>query len=307
MTMQFGDIAATTAAAGAITGEEILALRRVVWADGAISEGEAQAILDINTGITQPSREWTDFLVEALSVWLVDEQDPRGYIDERQAHWLIDHFSGEGQPATAADIELLANCLEKAASAPVVLEQFVLGQIEQALVRRAAPGGVTSDEIKLLRRIIFASGSEHTVGVSQAEAELLFRIKDATLERDNAPEWQALFVQGVANFLQGYSPAERPDRARETELEAFMNRPEPGLFGFLSRMGPSHLRDGGARDLAQLKKLGMREHLFADQAADAALDAQVTPPENIWLQAEIDGDGKVDAFEQALLEFLKQG
>ena len=303
MSMQFSQFAA--AADGTITSDDVLALRRLVWSDGAISADEAHAIIAINARVTAPSRAWSDFLVEALGVWLVDEQEPRGYVDEAQGRWLVATFAREDHPATSADIELLVHVLERAVKVPAELESFVLAQIEAAIRARPAPAGVSDDDVRALRRIVFAAGGEHTDGVSQGEAELLFRIKDAMLGRDNVAGWQQLFVQGVGNFLQGYSLAKPLDRAREAELDAFMNRREPGLFGFLGAMA------GGIRQapaaLGEMEQMGWHEHLFTDEARAAAVAAEVTPEEGDWLKRAIDADGVTDAYEQALLDFIRQG
>jgi hypothetical protein len=44
-----------------------------------------------------------------------------------------------------------------------------------------------------------------------------------------------------------------------------------------------------------------------DIAGEAAREHAVTDAENLWLNARIDADDKVDALEEALLRFLKEG
>jgi hypothetical protein len=303
MTMQFSDFASAVAASGTISAEDVLELRRIVWPDGVVSQDEAQAIVQINAGIQTDCPEWNAFFVEALSVWLVDEQEPRGYIDDKQAQWLIDQFAREGRPATAAEIDLLTHVLEKAVSAPLALEAFVLAQIEAAIIARAAPAGIAAKDVDQLRRIIFAPGSDHTDGVSQAEAEMLFRLKDAMLDRDNVPEWQRLFVQGVGNFLQGFSPAAPLDRAREAELEAFMAERETGV-AFLKRM--VRMKPQTYWQILKAASSGKDEdeHLFADEAVQAEIASHITPAHEGWLNDAIAHDGREDDYEKALREFL---
>ncbi len=78
MSMHFRDIAVQAAADGAISSDEILALRRAGWADGRILPEEADAIFAINDKVSAPSGEWTDFFVEALSEFVVNGSEPKG-------------------------------------------------------------------------------------------------------------------------------------------------------------------------------------------------------------------------------------
>ena len=333
MTMPLPQLAAVAAAAGMISPDELLALRQSVWADGRITPDEAEAIFAINQKLTAPARDWVDFFVEALSVWLVDQQQPEGYVDAAQARWLIDRIDAEGRPATLAELELLAKVLERAVSTPAALRDYAVLAIEHAVLHGfgptrdgapTAPGRITAAEVLLLRRLIFASGDDRPASVSQREAEMLFRIKDATLGGDNAPEWQALFVKGVADYLQGFGGFSAPDRACAAELDAFMNRNKPGLLGVLGRMmdpgatavlpdlRAEHLgRDpdkDGWRIVRRLLNRGVDddEMLGHDLESAARRSVEVTPQENAWLHAEIDADGQLDRLEQALLDFLTQ-
>ena len=51
----------------------------------------------------------------------------------------------------------------------------------------------------LIRRYLFAAGGDGNVAVTRREAELLFDINDALPDGPEAPEWTALFVQGIVN------------------------------------------------------------------------------------------------------------
>lgn len=299
MTMPFADFAAR----GSIAADEVLMLRRAVWADGAISLDEAEALIALNARINQPSPEWRDFFVEALTVLLTEQAEPRGYISSDQADWLVTRLglSAPGAPV----IELLVHLSERAQSVPPILRAFALERIETAIVERDADGQarVTADEVRWLRRLIFAPGSDGPACVSQAEAEALFRIKDLTLAADNVPEWKQLFVQGVANYLQGLAGAQALSAEREAELERFIASPEPGLGSYLARA-----TSGAANPLAGLRLA------FAPSAVptrnwqnEAASAAEVTGSENAWLKREVEADGQSDPYEEALAAFLRQG
>ncbi len=304
MSFQFSDFAATAGGNGSISAADILALRRVVWADGHINTPEIEAIFEINARLTAFNREWSDFFVEAVTNWLVESQEPRGYIDAAQASWMIARISSEGNCGSPATLELLVHMLERATSAPQNLRDFTRLQAEKYAATRDN-GTITADKAKLLRRLIYAPGSDRPAGVARCEAEMLFRIKDAALTRDNAPEWQQLFVQGVGNYLQGFGGKEPLGRERELELEAFMNDTTQSFGGFFARMA-----NGGLPQLDQkpVPTPDIQSQIHDAQIHDAQIhDAeQITRTEQSWLDHELQMDGQCDAMEQALLKFLAE-
>lgn len=131
---------------------------------------------------------------------------------------------------------------------------------------------------------------------------MLFRLKDATLGADNAPEWERLFVQGVGNFLMANATYAPLDIEEARRLEGFMAHKGDGVFGFLSRMGRSFDAQG-ARDAVfdndDLEEIAARDAAFRN-------DARVTGIENAWLKSRIAADGARDPMEAALLAFLAE-
>jgi hypothetical protein len=312
MTMNFPELARQAAADGSISADEVLALRRLAWPDGVIDAHEADAILAINDLVADKGPEWTDFLVEAVGEFVVNGAAPKGYIAPETADWLMARIDRDGRLDSMTELELLVRVLEKALGAPDTLRAYALTQIERAVVFGNGPtrdggrldaGSISAAECKLLRRLIFASGGDGPAGVSQAEAEMLFRIKDATLGADNAPEWQRLFVQGVGNYLQGWNGARGLSRERAGALEAFMDDRTSRVgqfFGRMTRVSAADL-NAAARDIA----LG-DQHPAGDSAGEARGAAAVTTPEQQWLDTHIQADDQFDPLEQALQTFLTE-
>ena len=318
MTMYFRALADQAAADGEISAQEVLSLRRDAYSitggeDGAINDDEADAIFALNDHLKHCSPEWCDFFVEAVTEHLLAAATPPGYITDTQAAWLIGHIAGDQRLESMAELELLEKLFEKAESVPQKLQQFALIQIEQAVLTGDGPtrdgqisaglaldpGSINAAECRLLRRFIFAPGGDRPAAVSKAEAEMLFRIKDATLAKTNAPEWKQLFVQGVGNYLQGFGEhtALTPEKAQE--LESFMNDTAVSIGGFFGRM--VHSPSGGWDGVTQPDKR------YLDFEAGAAEAAAVTDDEQNWLKAQMDKDGQLDELEQALLDFLAEG
>lgn len=311
MTINFPELARQAAADGAISADEVLTLRRTAWPDGRIDQAEAEAILAINEVVSAKGTEWVDFLVEAVGEYVLNGTEPKGYVADETADWLIARLDQDGRLDSAAELELLVRVLEKALGTPDRLKDYALAQIERAVLTGEGPtrdggtlsaGSITDAECKLLRRVIFASGGDRPAAVSQREAEMLFRLKDATLGQPNAAEWQRLFVQGVGNYLQGWTGGRAITRERAAELESFMNQTSRGLGGFFSRM--SRIGAGDLRSAARDMLAAAPARDFADEAgAEAAL----TSREQSWLDGKIGADGQTDPLETALLAFLAEG
>lgn len=306
MSMHFSDIAGQAMADGAIGAEEILALRQAGWADGKMDPEEAESLFITNDHLAEPSQEWSDFFVEALSNFVVNTVPPTGYVDEEMAQELISRIDRDGHVQTMTELELLLRVFEKAVSVPASLKAYAMKQIEEAVVHGDGPtragalshDGINAAEAAMLRRFVFAPASDRPAAISLAEAELLFRIKDATLYQVNAPEWQQLFVQGVANFLFAFGGAEPLPRERMVELESFMANEGAGIGGFLHRVMHSNPVDGFAS-------------LLGDEPEDESEDevaaaAEFTSQEQGWLRDRLDADEDLDELEKALLAFIAE-
>lgn len=315
------------AAGQPVSADQLRELRAEVWGDGGISAAEAEKLFEINRTVA-PSKDWSDFFLDALSAFMLSQHEPRGYITEDDANWLISQMAITGYVQTPLEIELIVKLLEHAQYAPGSLRRFALGTMENVVM--AADGKVDDSLVALIRRLIFAPASDGPAKVSEAEAEMLFRLKDRSLGKDNSPEWKKLFVQGIANHLMAHQSYVPPSAEEELRLEApYEARP----FGHvLPRLGD--MRDGLAFTRLELEHdfdlpwhsrprkfagLSEREMLDAmltpktgetitrlDREVGEAADAEVTGQESHWLQSLFDQDGQHDEYEQALLDFLAE-
>ncbi len=308
MSFSFSDFSAALEAGGALSAEDVLAIRRSVWPDEVVARAEAEAIFELHRRVREPSLEWSDFFIEAITDSVLNATEPHFYVDDDSAAWLIGRLDRGEKPIGAVELELVVRIVEKALNAPAALKAWALAEIERCVLsgegatRREGdlrPGTVDEAEVNLLRQLVFASGGDGALVVSQDEAEMLWRIKDSTLGAANAPGWQRLFVQAVGNHLMAYSsyrPLERPEAER---LEAFMNDRRSHVLGFLARLGRPDF--GAAARVFKSEEESAEDH---DAAVAAA--AAVTPTENAWLQANVDRDGQRDEYEEALLRFLEE-
>lgn len=101
MTRPLDDVSAMIAQSRALGPDETLALRRVVWPDGRISANEAAILFELNRASSAPSSEWVDFFVEAITAYVVEQAETRGYVSDENADWLIAAIDQDGRVLTA--------------------------------------------------------------------------------------------------------------------------------------------------------------------------------------------------------------
>jgi hypothetical protein len=310
MSFHFEEFAKQVAAGAAITARDTLALRQWAWRDGVVSPEEVDGLFHLNALGKSSDPAWIDCFVEAVGDYLVHQRAPVGYVDEDNAAWLRAQIDHDGRVDTLAELELLVRLAERAINMPDSLKRYTLEQIEAAVLTGTGPtrsgedivpGRIDAAEVKLLRRLLFAPGSLGPASISGEEAELLFRLKDATLGADNAPDWQQLFVQGVANYLLAFSRGGIVDIAKAQRLEAFMDQNQARLGGFLSRMNMAD----GLREIGRV----FRPQVAADEPsheAKVANAARLDAAEASWLKGQMAHDGVSDPLEAALLAFIER-
>lgn len=312
MTTQFIDIAQRAAADGQIAADELLALRREGWGDGVITRAEAEALFALNTALTARSLEWCDFFVEAIGEFVLNGTPPRLQCSAEEAEWLIAQIDHDGEVESLAELETMVRIIERAENVPDRLKNYVLDVVEREVLTGTGPtrcGGELSDahisaaECRIIRRVIFASGGHAPAAVSRFEAEMLFRLKDATLANENAPDWDDLFIDGVANFIKGFVlPGAQLDHARRREVEAFVADNQANVGRFIGRV---------VREVPQVanhfgKVFGKKQPAGRDYAALAAEGEKITAYETEWLDSMIAADGEVDALESRLIARLAE-
>lgn len=300
MTKPLDDISAMIAQSRALGPDETLAMRRLVWPDGRISANEAAILFELNRACSSPSTEWVDFFVEAITAYVVEQAEPRGYVSDENADWLMAAIDRDGKVDTLAELELLVKVIEKAENTPCTLKRYALGQIRSAVLQGEgptrcgaglAPGSIGTAEVRLLRRVLYAMGGMAPAHISREEAELLFAIKDATLGGQNAPEWQTLFVQAMRLHLMADQRFRALNREDALRLHAFMADTKAGLGSFFGRM---------------FQSLGAAEAPVDPTGPSPVPDAGLDEAEDSWLQAMVEADGALDPLERALLKALAE-
>lgn len=307
MTTHFTELAQAAAADGKVCSEELLALRRQGWGDGIIVREEAEALFALNESLEERSDEWADFFVEAIGEYVLNGTEPKRMCNEAEARWLIAQVDRDGVVESIVELETIVRIIERAENVPSLLKDYVLEQVEKEVLKGTGPtrcGGELSDvhitpaEAKILRRVIFASGGYGPAAVSRFEAEMLFRLKDATLAEENAAEWDDVFLDGVSNYLKGFAlQSAQIDHARAKELEAFVTDNKANIGRFIGRV---------VREVPQSrnhfgKVFGKKQDSGPSFEEQAEAGEAITDYEQEWLDTMIESDGEVDELERRLI------
>mgnify|MGYP003659392790 CR=1 FL=1 len=202
-----------------LTADEVARLRRQLYGKAEIEAAEAELLFELDDRLgDEAAPEWAEFFVEALTDYLVDQTEPRGYVSDANADWLLARIAPTGRVEAGTGLELLIRVIEQAKSSPAALAGFALDQVAVGVVhgqgfvghaRELELGVIGETEVSLIRRILYAFGGHGCVGITRREAEVLFDINDMTAEAENDPAWSDLFVKAVASFLlvsSGYRP-----------------------------------------------------------------------------------------------------
>jgi hypothetical protein len=297
---------------GVITAGEVLAMRRAFYAEGIITSDEADAIFAINNSCREQAADWSDLFVEALTDFIVQQAEPQGYVTVENAEWLIARIAVDGIVQSRTELELLVHVMETARWSPASLARFALEQVKLAIIDGAGPlassqapvGIVSAHHVQLLRRILFAFGSDGTTRITRGEAEVLFEIADATDEARNDPAWSDLFSKAIASSMMIESGYVAPSREAVLREEAWLEE-DADVAGFLGRMvsgGLSNVwgswRVASAEDM-QLEKLERdRQAMLTEEV--------ITQTEASWLADRIGRDGRTSECERAVLSFLRR-
>lgn len=111
---------------GIIDQNEVKELESVLYADGLIDQEEADFLFDLNDAVSGKSNHpsWTSLFVNAITSFLLEDENSPGEIDDNEAAWLLDKLNSDGQ-IDSTEMELLKNLSAKAKSLPDNLKSIL--------------------------------------------------------------------------------------------------------------------------------------------------------------------------------------
>jgi hypothetical protein len=322
--MNFREFAASMLEKKAIAPEDVLSCRRLFFQDGIIDRAEAEMIFHMNRTCQPMPSEWDDFFVEAMLDHIVYQVEPCGFVLPEDAEWLIQNITQDGWVVQANTLELLIRILENARSAPPSLQSFALKQIQHAVLdgrgplinnKTLNPHCLNETEVEMIRRILFAPAGDGPLGVTRAEAEILFEMADKMADKDNHPSWDDLFAKAICNYLMSACGHIMPIRSEALKRSEWLNS-EAGMNwssmtnsqlvtseiantvgGFFKKMFGRQTPSSSLEEAYRQKNLAYAEKM---QEAQQLEDQEVR-----WVYERLMRDGTTSRAEQALLESLK--
>ena len=287
---------------GYVTADEVLFMRRTVFADGVVTNDELDALFALGARAPEGDAEWLQFFAEAAADFYLREEEPQGYLTAEEFQSLKARINANGGSANALTNSVLVKLMETATMTPPEMSAFTGAQIKSSIVSKPSGPVVDKNDAMLLRRLLFAAGGDGNVAVTRAEAELLFDINDATQSAGNNPAWNDLFVTGVVNHLMAHLGYSAPSREEAFRRNAWASDHSVNVGGVFGRMF------SGVLDA--FKNIGDDQTLHAEhntkRDADIAAAAAVTSNEADWLAGRIGRDGAFDANERSLIERMKK-
>lgn len=299
----------------AITDFDVARMRKAFYKDGIISREEADKLFEANTSCSVKDATWTDFFIEAVTDYLVNQETPEGYITADNADWLIAQICKDGQIESKTELELLVHILDRSRWSPVRLVRFALNEVKRAVLEDQGPlrtgsglqkGVIAEAEVELLRRMLYAFGGDGNIAITRDEAEILFEINDATSDVEPNPAWTDLFTKAIANVLMASSGYAVPSREKALQSEAWLDsRDELAPGAFFSKMLSGSL----TAVLTSYREQSPEEQALARlerQRVEIVTNEEITEDEANWLADRLGRDGKLNANEKALIEFLEK-
>jgi hypothetical protein len=111
---------------GIIDEQEVKLLREMLYADNVIDKDEAEFLFELNDAVSGKDNHssWKDLFVDAISSFLLEDEQSPGEIDPVEEAWLLSKIESDGK---VDDIEmaLLANLKLKAKSFPQSLSNLI--------------------------------------------------------------------------------------------------------------------------------------------------------------------------------------
>lgn len=304
-----------------VNAEDVLNLRRTMFHDGLIDRREAEQVFAIDAACTEKAPEWAAFFVDALTDHVVWKVEPKKYVSDEKASFLIDHILRDGKVDSETELELLINVVHWAISSPPPLAMLAMQAIRDSILQpetaaygsNRPPAVISPADVALIRKVIYAAGSPGGYTVTREEAELIIALNEATKGTERPDSWDDLYVKAVANFLMfPGAPPNVPTAEEELSRERWLNE-RRGVGGFLKDMGGSLRRfefpmEDARREADMFGKYAAQEELEKERArlATAMSRESIDPGEAQWLLANVGASGPLEENEKALLAFIRK-
>lgn len=287
-----------------IVESDVLELRQITYSDGAINEEEFNLILLTIAKIENEQDYWQFFINDTICDFVLKQKMPQDYINEEDCRKIIETLSSNGRIKNIASLRLILKLINQSVDTPFSLKDLVFNEIKSTIL---TDNGVTrktntnniahieTAELEIIKNTIYAISGTSASTIGLDEAEYLFEIKDIIIDGENCPEWGDFFAKSIGNHLMAHNFYTKVPIKRAIEHEKFLNASSGGIGSFLSRMFKFEHNTN--------ETVSWDDNHGND---DIERDEKITISENTWLMKKINKDAKIDKYEQAILDFIKQ-
>ena len=111
---------------GKIDADEVTQLRDILLADGQIDQEEANFLFELNNTVSgnKNDESWSKLFVEAITAYLLDDENSPNEIDDSEAAWLLEKLQGD-ELIDITEKVLLKEILTKSTTMPESLRAFI--------------------------------------------------------------------------------------------------------------------------------------------------------------------------------------
>ncbi|MCZ6764454.1 MAG: hypothetical protein O7C63_05910 [Alphaproteobacteria bacterium] len=322
-TLVMDDLVTGLCEKGSIGADDVLALRRSVWADGVVDMEEAEAVFRLDQACSDKDATWTDFYIETLTRFFVWQAEPRGFVSDELADTLIGQMAKDGRVDQWSELELLIHVIDRATSAPEKLVMYVLDAVRTSILspQTAAygsnrpPAMVTAADAAMIRRVIHAPGGAGSIAVTRLEAELMFNLNDALDAENTDPEWDDVFVKAITCHLMSpyHEPKEMTAEGEQRYQAWIKDMPEFKFGATYKGLAKAFAKPhkSFAEGWREIDPWGVERAREAKKAEEAMIrkafeTETIDSAEAQWLVDRIDADGILKPNEKALLKYIKE-
>ncbi|MDN3719816.1 hypothetical protein QW131_13130 [Roseibium salinum] len=107
------EFVAAKIAAGHVSEDDVITLRRYIYGDMAVSLAEGAALFKLNNAGLDYAGTWYELFPEAVGDILVHQARPEGYVSQESADWLIGQITADGRICTRTELDAVLHVLEK--------------------------------------------------------------------------------------------------------------------------------------------------------------------------------------------------
>ncbi|NHK28074.1 hypothetical protein FF098_009175 [Parvularcula flava] len=283
---------------GFVSTEDVLRMRRRVFGDQVVDHAEMADLLKLAAVAPDGDTGWQQFMGEAMADFFIRQAEPRGYMSEENADFLIKCL-GKPWAVNGALIDAMVHMVKHAHKVPQKVIEFGLEAIRESVLSDAV---IDARDVERIRTFLFAAGGAGNVAITREEAEFLFDLNDAVYSASNDPAWADLFMKAIANHLMahiGYLP---PTRREALRRDAWLKNQKADITGFFGRM-----TQGGFRAIidSYQRQPSPQGALNERRALEAEVARKLSAEETEWLVDRIKRDGLVNDAEEALVAHLR--